>query len=88
MDQFVKERNEAFTKAVMEDDWDAVRRYCDKYWIPIPVKEKVMKAGTYKAVQQCTGIPDHVKDVAFKKCLELGFSPWIDSVISEEDEDD
>ena len=73
--QFLKDRKEAFTKAVMEDNWDYVRRYCDRYGVPIPTDETIMKAGIYKAVQACTDIPNEVKEVAFMKCLELGFSP-------------
>ena len=77
MNQFLRCRREAFTKAVLEDDWDAVRSYCKKYWVPIPENEKVLKAGTYKAVQGCTDIPKKVKDLAAQKCLDLGFNPVI-----------
>lgn len=73
--RFLKDRKEAFVKAVMEDNWDYVRVYCDRYGVPIPADEKIMKAGIYKAVRACTDIPKEVKDVAFMKCLELGFSP-------------
>lgn len=33
---FVEERNKAFIKAVMDDDWSAVRKYAKKYDVPIP----------------------------------------------------
>ena len=77
MNNFVKERDKAFVKAVTEDDWGAVRKYCKKYNMPVPKSNKVMKTGIYKAVQYCTNIPEDVKEVAFMKCLELGFSPLI-----------
>jgi hypothetical protein len=44
----------------------------------VPSSHKVFKAGIYKAVQGCNDIPAEVKGIAFKKCLELGFSPLID----------
>lgn len=84
--KFLRDRKEAFTKAVMEDNWDYVRVYCDRYGVPIPADEKIMKAGIYKAVQVCTDIPKEVKDKAFMKCLELGFSPFMKPL--EEDNDD
>ena len=43
----------------------------------MPKDKKVFAAGIYKAVQQCTNIPQEIKDKAFTKCLELGFSPLI-----------
>lgn len=80
MENFAKERDKAFIKAVMEDDWKAVRKYAKKYGIPIPKNEKVMKAGIYKAVQHCTNIPQEIKDKAFCECLKLGFSPYLGGV--------
>ncbi len=77
INDFLNDRKAAFTKAVMNGDWKALRKYCKKYGIPVPKQKNVMKAGCYKAVQGCTDIPEEVKRVAFKKCLELGFSPWI-----------
>ena len=74
---FAEERDKAFIKAVVDDDWKAVRKYSKKYDVPIPKSKKVMKAGIYKAVQYCTNIPDDVKVLAMQKCLELGFSPFI-----------
>lgn len=75
MKQFRIDRDDAFTAAVMQDDWEAVRRYCKKYKVPLPINEKVMKAGIYKAVQEIIGLPQEVKDVARKKCIALGFKP-------------
>lgn len=75
MDTFVKDRDTAFTDFVMTGSTKKVRAYCKKYGMPIPKNNKVFAAGIYKAVQQCTNIPEEVKEKAFMKCLELGFSP-------------
>lgn len=77
MTRFLRDRRKAFTKAIMNDDWGYVRRYCEKYGVPMPGDERVMKAGIYKAVHECTDIPDDVKNVAIEKCLKLGFIPFI-----------
>ena len=77
---FAKERDRAFIKAVVDDDWSGVLKYAKKYGVPVPKDEKVMKAGIYKAVQECTKIPDDVKGTAMRKCLELGFTPFIKPV--------
>ncbi len=77
MENFVIERDKVFISAVTEDDWEAVIEYAKKYGIPIPKDKKIMMAGIYKAVQDCTKIPDEVKAVAMTKCLELGFHPFI-----------
>ena len=78
---FLKDRKKAFTNAVLLDDWDGFKKYCMKYGLPIPRNESVMKAGCYKAVQECTDIADAVKDEAMKKCLLLGFNPFINPYI-------
>lgn len=78
LETFLADRREALTKAVMDDDWTAVRKYCRKYHVDMPKEKRVFKAGIYKAVQYCTDIPEEVKIKAMKKCLELGFSPLID----------
>ena len=75
MNRFVQERDRAFTVFVKTGDLKAVRKYCRKYSVKIPEDEQVFKAGIYKAVQECRGIPQDVKDIAAVKCVELGFSP-------------
>lgn len=84
--QFIKDRHEAFVNAVLNDDWKAVRRYCKKYDVPMPKKEEVFKAGIYKTVQYATDIPEEIKEIAFEKCLMLGFVPFI-KLYEEEVED-
>ena len=64
---YSKERDEAFIEAVVNDNWDKVREYSRKYKIPIPRKKDVMKAGVYKAVQECTNIPESVKSLGIAK---------------------
>ena len=77
MKQFRIDRDSAMTTAVMHDDWEAVRRYCKKYKVPLPSNENVMKAGIYKAVQDILDMPQEVKDAARRKCIALGFKPTI-----------
>lgn len=71
---FVKERDEALSRAVLQDDWDGVRRYMIKWAVPCPDNETVLKVGVYKAVQQCRGIGEDVKRIAAEKCAAMGFS--------------
>lgn len=85
LSQFRKDRNEAFTKAVLHDDWKAVRMYCRKYRIPEAPSQRILMGLIYKAVQYCEGIPESVKTMAAVKCMELGFSPFIKPM---EDDDD
>lgn len=80
MNKFVKERHEAFISAVVDDDWSKIRKYSEKYDVPLPKDRKVMKAGIYKACQYCTDISEDVKNIAMRKCLELGFSPFIEPI--------
>lgn len=84
---FAEERDKAFIDAVVNDNWDAVRKYSKKYGIPIPNKRNVMKAGVYKAVQYCTNIPEDVKVLAMQKCMKLGFTPLIKPYEPQERED-
>ena len=83
---FAEERDKAFIKAVVDDDWKAVRKYSKKYGVPVPKERNVMKAGIYKAVQYCTNIPEDVKVLAMQKCLQLGFSPFIKPREAEKEE--
>lgn len=78
IDTFLADRREALTKAVMDDDWTAVNKYCRKYHVDMPKEKRIFKAGIYKAAVGCTDLPQDVIDTAFMKCLELGFSPLID----------
>lgn len=77
MNDYAKERNKVFINAVVNDDWKAVRKFCKKYGTPIPKNPDVMKAGVYKAVQECVSIPQDIKSAAAIKCMDLGFNPFI-----------
>lgn len=77
MERFVRDRDEAFIDFVQTGSTVKVKKYCKKYGVQMPKDKKVFAAGIYKAVQQCTNIPQEIKDKAFTKCLELGFSPMI-----------
>ena len=72
---FADERNQIFSDFVVTDDLSNVYLFCQIYHIPIPADEAVLKAGVYKAVQECTGIPVDIKALARKKCEALGFKP-------------
>lgn len=77
--KYAKSRDEAFTRFVLDDDWDAVLKHFKKFGMDIPTNEKetVAKAGVYKAVQECTNIPVEVKAEAARKCVLMGFRPTI-----------
>lgn len=77
MDDFYKERDEAFIEAVVNDNWDKFIEFAKKYSLSIPVKQDIMKAGIYKSVYYCTNISEDVKSLAMQKCLKLGFNPLI-----------
>lgn len=77
MNNFIKERNEAFSDAVLKDEWKKLKKYAKKYDVSLPKNKKAMKVGVYKAVQYCTNIPEDVKVTAIVRCLELGCNPFI-----------
>lgn len=74
---FVKERDAAFIDFVKTGHTKKLKAYCEKYGVEIPKDKEIMAAGVYKAVQQCTSIPEDIKEMAFIKCIKLGFSPLI-----------
>lgn len=46
MDEFLKDRNEAFTSG----DEKKIRAYCEKYHIDIPENEEIFWAGVHKTI--------------------------------------
>ena len=76
MSAFTEERDKTLIEAVVNDNWDGVRAFMEKYGMSAS-SDTVMKAGMYKAVQYCTNIPEDVKTLAMQKCLEMGFNPFI-----------
>ena len=77
MKQFVKDRDNAFTDFVLNDNWGPVLEYCRNYGVKMPDNPDVMAAGVYKAVQEIKNMPDEVKRTAAMKCLKIGFSPFM-----------
>ena len=77
--RFAKDRDEAFTKFVHDDDFGHIEEWLKKYDMPAyaPDNKDVAKAGVYKAVQECIFIDEDTKELARRKCLELGFSPYM-----------
>lgn len=71
-----KERDAAFTEFVKTGDKTKLIIYCKRYGIRMPKNETVQAAGVYKAVQQCTSIPDDVKKLAAEKCKALGMDSY------------
>ena len=72
---FAKERDKAFIEFVRTDNIEPIKAYAKKYGIKMPKDEAILKAGIYKAVQECTNIPQEIKDAAALKCSILGFKP-------------
>ena len=54
MDEFIKDRDEAFASG----DIEKVRAYCKKYDIKIPEDENIFKAGMHKAICNMYLMPD------------------------------
>lgn len=75
--ELVKMRDNAIIEAVMNDNWEPCFAYFKKYKIMIPPDEKIMKAGIYKAAHEITTMPEDVKLIADKKCVDLGFKVGI-----------
>lgn len=84
MSAFTEERDKTLIEAVVNDNWDGVRAFMEKYGMSAS-SDTVMKAGMYKAVQYCTNIPEDVKTLAMQKCLEMGFNPFIKGVRTHDD---
>lgn len=87
--EFVKDRHNAFARAVMDNDWNGVIKYMKKYKMPVPKDRLVLKIAIYKAVQECTDMPEDVKKTAYDKCVKLGYNPfvnWDEEYEAEKDE--
>ena len=77
MDEYAEERNRIFIDFVKTGDAAAARKAFRKLGVRCPRGNQILAAGIYKAVQYCTNIPEDVKTTAMKKCLEMGFNPFI-----------
>ena len=76
-EQFAAERDEALTYFVKTGDDSKMRKHCAKFGQQVPKSRKVFHASMYKAVRYCTNIPDDIKQLAWEKCLQIGFMPYI-----------
>ena len=77
---YVKSRDEALIDFVMTDSMEKIDAHLEKYNPGLfkGVDLNIKKGSLYKAVQECTDIPEDVKATAFAKCSMLGFKPRID----------
>ena len=77
--EFVRSRDDAFARFVMDDDWGALYAHLRRYrqFADRPRDKRVLAAAIYKGVQECTNIPAEVKAVAKEKCERLGFKPYV-----------
>lgn len=77
--EFVKSRDDAFTRFVMNDDWGALYAHLRRYrqYADRPRDKRALAAAIYKGVQECTNIPAEVKAVAKQKRERLGFKPYV-----------
>ena len=77
IEQFNKDRDEAFINFVETDSLEKVKAYCKKYNKEMPKNTIIAEVGIYKAIQGCRDIPQEVKEKARDKCLALGYSPYV-----------
>ena len=80
---FAIDRDNAFVAFVDDGDFTHIDHLCDKWALNHIPHTDTGAAAIYKAIQECTGISDHVKAIAFSKCVEIGFWPWIKAGDSE-----
>lgn len=75
--EYAEDRDAALVAFVNDGDFAHLDRLTEKWGTaPVPHTD-VGAAAVYKAVQECTRIPESVKRQAMEKCVELGFSPWM-----------
>ena len=78
MNDFIKERNEAFASV----DETKIKEYCKKYNIEIPEEEEVFWAGVHKVICDLFLLEDTPIDViqynkSYDWLIEHGYSPSI-----------
>lgn len=77
LQKFVKDRDKAITRAVMNDDWEAAKRYCRKYGVPVPGNERIFKGAIYKAACEVLSLSQEVRGKAKTEAEKLGFYPGL-----------
>lgn len=78
--RYIQRRNTALKRFVLTGKYDCLAKFMRDYHITAPENKKIMEAGLYKATVHCAGIPDEVKEIARRKCIELGFNPEIEAL--------
>lgn len=78
MEDFIKDRNEAF----MSGDEEKVKAYCKKYKITIPENETVFKAGIHKVIctlylSENSSITKEQYEKSYNWLIKNGYSPSI-----------
>ncbi len=79
IEQFKKDRDEAFIDFVETYSLEKVKAYCKKYNKEMPKDTIIAEVRIYKTVQYCRDIPQEVKEKARDKCLALGFNPYVNN---------
>lgn len=85
MEEFIKDRNEAFASG----DINKIKEYCNKYNVTIPEDEKTFLAGVHKAICNLYLLEDSPVTIeqyntSYDWLTENGYSPSIS--IPEDDE--
>lgn len=78
MDEFIKDRDEAFASG----DEEKVKAYCKKYKIDIPKDEEIFKAGMHKAICNMYSAPNSVISLeqyerSYNWLIANGYNPSI-----------
>jgi len=78
MDDFIKERNEAFAS----EDENKIKAYCAKYNIKIPRNKEIFWAGVHKAIldlflYENSSISPEQYNKSYNWLVEHGYSPKI-----------
>lgn len=85
MNDFVKERHEAFAEALHHENVEPFRKYCEKYGMPRVWNKKVEMLTVMKAIQHCTDFSEEDKLLAMQWCLDRGYNPLVDWGCEEDD---
>lgn len=86
MEDFIKDRNEAFSSG----DVDKIKEYCKKYGVSIPEDEKTFLAGMHKAICNLYLVDNSPISIeqynnSYDWLAENGYSPSIFNNGGEED---
>lgn len=74
---YAEERDVAFVAFVEDGDFTHIDALMDKWGLQRTPHTDKGAAAVYKAVQECVNISYEVKAEARRKCLEMGFTPFM-----------